>query len=50
VLFECGQSQLKLVDTVPENLQLGFLGEPSLCSTPQSRRHFGPRGDKRERY
>ena len=36
-VFERGQPEFELVDPVPENLELGLVGQPPLGGAPQPR-------------
>ena len=45
-----GQPELELVDPVPEDLQLGLIGQPPFGAAPQPRRGLGSGGDQRERH
>ena len=49
-LFERGQPELELVDPVPEDLQLGLVGQPPLRGAAQPRGGLGACGDERERH
>jgi len=48
--FERGESQLELVDPVPQDLQLGFVSEPSLRCPAQPGRCLRACGYERERH
>ena len=39
--FEGGQPRFELVDSVPEDLKLGLVGQPSFCDVAQARRGLG---------
>ena len=50
VPFESGEPKLELVDAVPQDLELGLVGEAALRCPAKPRRCFGPGRDDCERH
>ena len=49
-MFERGQAELKLVDPVPEDFQLGLIGEAPFSAAAQPRRGLRALGHQRQRH